>query len=99
MSEVTREEFDYKHKEIRENVNKLGQTMREAVKDAKETASINLKEFKTTDFKEHKELTREDFKSVWKAIDDMLLKVGIVVTITSSLVMMIFKFFQMESSK
>ena len=51
MSEVTREEFDYKHKEIRENVNKLGQTMREAVKDARETASINLKEFKTTDFK------------------------------------------------
>ncbi len=99
MSEVTREEFDYKHKEIRENVNKLGQTMREAVKDARETASINLKEFKTTDFKEHKELTREDFKSVWKAIDNMLLKVGVVVTITSSLVMMIFKFFQVESSK
>lgn len=35
--------------------------------------------------------TKEDFKSVWRAIDMMLLKVGAVVTIMTSLVMVAFK--------
>jgi len=40
---------------------------------------------------------REDFKSVWKAIDIMLFKVGVVVTLTSSIVMAVFKI--IESGK
>jgi len=65
--------------------------MREALKDNKQTSLINLKDFKTVDFKEYKDNMRDDFKSVWKAIDGMLIKVGMVVTITSTLVMLAFK--------
>ena len=35
--------------------------------------------------------TREDFKSVWKAINGMLIKVAVVVTACTSVVMAIFK--------
>jgi len=94
MSEehVGREEFDYKIKEIKDDVNSLGDAMRESVKDNKQTASFNLKEFKTVDFKEHKDNVREDFKAVWKAIDGMLVKVGALVTVCCTVVMLLFKF-------
>ena len=39
-----------------------------------------------------KKETREDFHSVWKAIDAMLIKTGVVVTICTSIVMAIFKY-------
>jgi len=41
--------------------------------------------------REHKKDTKDDFKSVWKAIDMMLFKVAAVVTICTSAVMFIFK--------
>ncbi len=34
---------------------------------------------------------RDDFKSVWRAIDGMLIKVGVVVTICSTVVLGLFK--------
>ena len=40
--------------------------------------------------------TREDFKSVWKAIDGMLVKTGILVTICCSIVMAIFKMIESQ---
>lgn len=41
--------------------------------------------------------TRDDFKSVWKAIDMMLIKTGAVVTIVTSMVMAVFKFIESGS--
>lgn len=88
---ITRDEFNYRFNELKEDLNKMGNSMREALKDNKQTSLINLKDFKTVDFKEYKDNMRDDFKSVWKAIDGMLIKVGMVVTITSTLVMLAFK--------
>ena len=39
---------------------------------------------------------RDDFKSVWKAMNGMLIKVGIIVTICSSLVLAIFKMIEVS---
>ena len=41
--------------------------------------------------REHRQESREDIKSVWKAIDMMLFKVGAVVTIMTTIVMFVFK--------
>jgi len=41
--------------------------------------------------REHKDDTKDDFKSVWKAIDMMLVKVGIVVSIITAAINFGFK--------
>jgi len=51
----------------------------------------NLGKVMRTDLATYKKEVREDFQSVWKSIDMMLFKVGVVVTICSTLVMVIFR--------
>lgn len=78
MAEVTRDEFDYRQNELKEDINQLGKSMRG-----------QLKELKVD--------TKDNFKDVWKAMDGMLVKVALIVTICTSVVMMIFKFVEMST--
>ena len=78
MSDVTREEFDYRHNELKEDINQLGDSVRH-----------QLKELKTD--------TKEEFQAIWKAQDAILLKVGALVTICTSAVMMVFKMIEMSN--
>ena len=49
--------------------------------------------------RDHNEDNREDFKSLWKAIDMMIFKVGAIVTIMTTVVMFIFKVVEASGSK
>jgi len=71
-NEISRPEFESRCTALKDDINSLGETMREDVRELKGD-------------------TRDDFKSVWKAIDGMLIRVGAVVTICSTIVMGIFK--------
>ncbi len=61
--------------------------MTEITREEIEARFTNMKEY----YSEFKKETREDFQSIWKAIDMLLFKTGIVVTICTTIVMVIFK--------
>lgn len=49
--------------------------------------------------RDHKQEIREDFQNVWKAIDGMLIRVGVVVTIVVSGITLIFKIIEIGINK
>ena len=82
MADVSREEFDYRQSELKEDINQLGNSMRSALAEHKKEVRDNFK-----DVWKGIEKTRD-------SIDKMIFKVAAVVTVCSTIVLLIFKLFE-----
>jgi len=75
MSDVSRAEFESRSTAIKNDINKLGDTLRETIR-------------------QNDVDNQKAFASLWKSMNNMLVKVAVVVTACTTVVMAVFKYIE-----